>query len=76
MVFSSKKNGELLTMTKSIRDDMDVLCRAVVDMFEKLESKLASLDTKILSLDRKLDAVGEDRRQDRRRSCCSNCTIS
>lgn len=70
MIFRSKKNVELLTMTKSIRDDMDLLCKAVVDMFEKLESKLASLD-------RKLDAIGQDRQQHRRKkSCCSNCIIS
>lgn len=73
MVFSTKKNNELLTLAKSISNDMDLLCKAVLDVFEKLGSKLASMENQMKSLEKKLDDIGEDRQH---RSCCSNCIIS
>lgn len=77
MVFSAKKNNELLTLTKSISNDLDLLCKAVLDVFEKLGSKLESMDKQMKSLEKKLDDIGEeDRQHRRRRSCCSMCTIS
>lgn len=75
MGFGAKKNNELLNLTKSVSNDMDLLCKAVLDVFEKLGSKLASMENQMKSLEKKVDDIGEDRLH-RRRSCCSNCIIS
>lgn len=64
----------------NLTENMDLLCNAVVDVYEKLNSRFDALEKKLKSLDLKLDEVKVQHRLGSTNKVqnrpCSACAIS
>lgn len=58
-------------LVENLDKNMDLLCKAVVKAFEKLDSKMESLNIKMKSLENKVDLLHQENLSEKpRRSMC------